>query len=184
MFATFVMIGGAAAMVQERQDGTLRRLVVMPISKGSIIIGKMLGILATGIVQMVILIVAGALLFNVAWGNAPLALSFVVFAFALSITSLGMFMAALVKTAAQINGLSTLVVLSLAALGGAWWPLDIVPRWMQIVGRFSPISWAMDGFHDVITRGFGITAVLPEVSVLLLFTAVFLLVGIGRFQYE
>ena len=184
MFATFGMIGGAAAMVQERQEGTLRRLVVMPIRKGSIILGFMLGILVTGLVQMTILIVAGSLFFNVAWGSSPLALSLVTFAFALAITSLGMFIAALVRTPAQINGMSTLVVLSIAALGGAWWPLDIVPSWMQTLGRFSPISWAMDGFHDVITRGLGITAVLPEVGMLLIFTAVFLLIGIGRFRYE
>lgn len=184
MFATFGMVGGAAVLVQERQAGTLRRLVVMPIRKSSIIIGKLLGILSTGIIQMLILILAGAFLFDVAWGNAPLALGLVVFAFALSITSLGMMMAALVRTAAQINAMSTLIVLSIAALGGAWWPLDIVPNWMQTIGRFSPISWAMDGFHDVITRGFGATAVLPEVGVLLVFTAVFLAVGIGRFRYE
>ncbi len=184
MFATFGMIGGAAAMVQEREAGTLRRLVVMPISKGSIILGFMLGILLTGIIQMAILIIAGALFFDVAWGSSPLALSLVTFAFALAITSLGMFIAALVRTAAQINGMSTLIVLSIAALGGAWWPLDIVPTWMQTLGRFSPISWAMDGFHDVITRGLSVTAVLPEVGMLLLFTAVFLLIGIGRFRYE
>ncbi|MEM7336489.1 MAG: ABC transporter permease [Chloroflexota bacterium] len=184
MFATFGMIGGAAAMVQEREEGTLRRLVVMPIRKGSIILGFMLGILLTGLVQMAILIIAGDLFFGVAWGNSPFALALVSLAFALAITSLGMFMAALVRTAAQINGMSTLIVLSIAALGGAWWPLDIVPSWMQVVGRFSPISWAMDGFHDVITRGLGLTAVLPEVGMLLIFTAVFLLIGISRFQYE
>lgn len=184
MFATFVTVGGAAVLVQERQAGTLRRLLVMPISKGTIVLGKMLGILVTGILQMVILIVAGNLLFGVSWGGAPVALGLVVVAFALAITSLGMMMAALVRTPAQINGISTLLVLSLAALGGAWWPLDIVPSWMQTVGRFSPISWAMDGFHDVITRGFGVTAVLPEVGVLLIFTLFFLFVGIGRFRYE
>ena len=184
MFATFGMIGGAAVLVQERQGGTLRRLVVMPVRKSSIILGKMSGILVTGIAQMIILIVAGALLFDVAWGSAPIALALMVVAFALAITSLGMMMAALAKTAAQISALSTIIVLSISALGGAWWPLEIVPGWMQIIGRFSPISWAMDGFHDVITRGFSTTAVLPEVGVLLLFTAVFLTIGIGRFRYE
>lgn len=184
MFATFAMIGGAAVLVVERQAGTLRRLLVTPVSKTTILLGKLLGILLIGLIQMVILIVAGNLMFGVAWGNNPLALALVVLAFGLAVSSLGMMMAAIVRTPAQINAISTLFVLSLAALGGAWWPLDIVPGWMQVIGRFSPISWAMDGFHDVITRGFGITAVLPEVGILLAFTAVFLLVGIGRFRYE
>ncbi|MCA9930762.1 MAG: ABC transporter permease, partial [Anaerolineales bacterium] len=62
--------------------------------------------------------------------------------------------------------------------------LEIVPDWMQIVGKLSPITWAMTGFQDIITRGWGITAVLPEVGVLLGFTAVFLAIGVYRFRYE
>jgi len=184
MFATFSMIGGAALLIQERQSGTLRRLLVMPIHKGSIILGKLLGILFTGLVQMALLIGVAAIFFNVPWGNSPLALAVIVLAFALAITSLSMMMAALTKTLAQANALGTIIVLSIASLGGAWWPLDIVPDWMQLVGRFSPISWAMDGFQDIITRGLGLTAVLPEAAVLLAFAAVFLSIGIWRFQYE
>lgn len=184
MFATFGMIGGAAVLIQERQSGTLRRLVVMPITKGSILLGKLLGILLVGLVQMTLLIVVAALFFDVPWGNSPVALAIVVFAFALAITSLSMMMAALTKTLAQANALGTVIVLSISALGGAWWPLDIVPGWMQTIGRFSPMSWAMDGFQDIITRGLGITAVLPEAAVLLAFAAVFLTIGIWRFRYE
>lgn len=184
MFATFGMVGGAAVLIQERRSGTLRRLVVMPIHKSSIILGKLLGILLGGVLQMAILILVTAVAFGVPWGNSPLALTLVVLAFALAITSLSMMMAALTKTLAQANALGTIIVLSISSLGGAWWPLDIVPGWMQTVGRFSPMSWAMDGFQDVITRGLGVTAVLPETAVLLGFAAVFLFVGIWRFRYE
>ncbi|KAA3664972.1 MAG: ABC transporter permease, partial [Chloroflexi bacterium] len=113
MFATFGMIGGAVALLQERQNGTLRRLMVMPIHKGSILMGKLFGILLTGLVQMAVLIVAGALFFGVSWGNAPLALALVVFAFALAITSMGMMMAALARTVAQANAMSTVLVMSI-----------------------------------------------------------------------
>ncbi len=184
MFVTFSMVGGALALIEERQNGTLRRLMVMPIHKGSILLGKLIGILLAGVVQMIILIVAGALFFGVAWGNAPLALALVVFAFALAITSMGIMMAAFVRTSAQANAMGTVLVMSISALGGAWWPIDIVPNWMQTIGQFSPIAWAMSGFQDIITRGWGITAVLPEVGVLLLFTAVFLAIGVTGFRYE
>lgn len=184
MFATFTMVGGAVVLLEERQAGTLRRLLVMPIRKSTILLGKLLGILVSGIIQTLILILFGALAFGVPWGSAPLALAVMVVAFSLAITALGLMFAALTKTLAQANALSTIVVLSIAALGGAWWPLDIVPGWMQTLGRLSPISWAMDGFHDIITRGLGVTAVLPEAGILLAFTAVFLAVGVWRFRYE
>jgi ABC-2 type transport system permease protein len=184
MFATFTMVGGAVVLLEERQAGTLRRLLVMPIRKSTILLGKLLGIHVSGIIQTLILILFGALAFGVPWGSAPLALAVMVVAFSLAITALGLMFAALTKTLAQANALSTIVVLSIAALGGAWWPLDIVPGWMQTLGRLSPISWAMDGFHDIITRGLGVTAVLPEAGILLAFTAVFLAVGVWRFRYE
>ncbi|WP_420642713.1 ABC transporter permease [Candidatus Leptofilum sp.] len=184
MFATFGMIGGAAVLIQERQSGTLRRLLVMPITKASILVGKLLGIMLAGVLQMSLLIVVSTLVFDVPWGNSPGALVLMILTFALAITSLSMMMAALTKTLAQANALGTVIVLSISALGGAWWPLDIVPGWMQSVGRLSPMSWAMDGFQDIITRGLGVTAVLPEVGVLLAFAAVFMFVGIWRFRYE
>lgn len=184
MFVTFSMTGGAAVLIQERRWGTLRRLAVMPVRKSSIIGGKLLGILTAGIAQMFLLILAGMLLFGVAWGNAPAALAIMVISFALAISSLGLMMAALVKTTAQANALSTILVLSMSALGGAWWPLEIVPGWMQMVGQLSPIYWAMHGFQDMITRNLGVTAVLPEAMVLLAFAALFLAIGIWRFKYE
>jgi ABC-2 type transport system permease protein len=85
---------------------------------------------------------------------------------------------------AQANSLNTVIVLVMASLGGAWWPLEIVPQWMQTLGRFFPTSWAMTGFHDIITRGLGVTAVLPEVAVLIVFGTIFLTIGTWRFRYE
>lgn len=184
MFAMFLMLGGGATLVAEREQGTLRRLLVMPIDKASIMVGKMLGIFLAGVIQIAILILAGYFLFDVEWGLSPIALALVVVSFALSVTGLSIMVAALVRTASQVGALTTLLVLSMAALGGAWWPLEIVPPWLQTVARLTPVAWAMEGFHDIVTRGFGVAEVLPEVGVLLAFTLVFTLIGIARFRYE
>jgi ABC-2 type transport system permease protein len=124
------------------------------------------------------------LLFKVPWGQSPLALVLMILAFAFAITSLGMMMAALTRTLAQANSMNTVVVLVMASLGGAWWPIDIVPSWMQTLGHVFPTAWAMQGFHDIITRGFGVTAVLPEVAILLGYGILFLSIGTWRFRYE
>ena len=184
MFAMFTMLGGAITLIQERQDGTLRRLLVMPISKLSVLAGKLSGVFITGLIQIITLIVAGALLFSVPWGQSPIALVLLILAFAFAITSLGMMMAAITRTMAQANSLNTVIVLVMASLGGAWWPLEIVPQWMQNIGRLFPTFWAMIGFHDIITRGLGVTAVLPEVAVLIVFGILFLTIGTWRFHYE
>ena len=184
MFAMYLTTTGGAALILEREQGTLRRLIVMPMHKATILVGKLLGIYIAGIIQIAILILAGAFLFGVSWGQSPAALVLMVLSFALTSTGLGMLMAALARTYAQAMALRTIVFMSLAALGGAWWSLEIVPGWMQALGHALPTGWAMDGFHDVITRGLGAEAVLPEVGVLLCFAALFLVIGVWRFRYE
>lgn len=184
MFTMLFMLGGATALVTERNLGTLRRLFVMPVSKASIIMGKMTGIYLSGLIQIAILILAGIFLFGVQWGRSPFALVAVILGFTFAVSSLSLLMATLTSTAAQVNAISTLIVLSLAALGGAWWPLEIVPAWMQTIGKLSPVSWAMAGFQDVISRGLDITAVLPEVAVLSAFGLVFLVISIAQFKYD
>jgi ABC-2 type transport system permease protein len=168
----------------EREQGTLRRLLAMPFDRANILLGKMLGIYLAGLFQIVFLILAGIILFGVGWGQSPLALALMVLGFAFAVTGLSIAMAALARTPAQVNSLTTLVVLSISALGGAWWPLEVVPPILQTVAHFTPVAWAMDGFHDIVTRGLDVTAVLPEFGVLVGFGLVFILIGLLRFRYE
>jgi len=184
MFALFMTTAAGVTLILEREQGTLRRLIVMPMHRATILLGKLLGIYLAVIIQIAILILAGAFLFGVSWGQSPAALVLIVLSFALTSTSLGMLLAALARTYAQADALRTILVMSLAFLGGAAWPLEIVPEWMQTLGHALPTAWAMDGFHDIITRGLGVEAVLPEVGVLLGFAALFLVIGVWRFRYE
>lgn len=184
MFALLFMVSGTNIIIFERQTGTLRRLLVMPMSKANILAGKILGIFSIGVVQMVLLIAAGALLFGVRWGQSPAALVLMILSFALVSTSMGILLSTLVKTIAEADALASLVVMTISALGGAWWSLDSVPHWMKLLGHALPTAWAMDGFHDIIMRKASVGMVLPEISVLLLFGTVFLIISLKRFRYE
>lgn len=184
MFAMFFTIGGASVLVVEREQGTLRRLLVLPLNKFSLLTGKLLGIYIAGVIQIALLILVGAFVLGADWGREPVGLTLLVLYYAFAITSLGMLMAALVRTSAQANSLTTVIVMPMAALGGAWWPLDIVPSWMQTFGHLFPTAWAMDGFTDLITRGLGTADILLEAGVLVLYGVIFMAIGIWRFRYE
>jgi len=183
-FSLVFLLNGTLVLIVERQQGTLRRLLVMPMRKAAIMIGKLGGIYVAGLLQAAILIGAGALLFGVPWGQAPVALLVMVLSFAFSITSLGMLIAGVARTYAQANALANILMYAVAALGGAWWPIEIVPGWMQQLARLTPTYWAMQGFQDIIVRGLGLAAVLPSAALLLLFGAVYLSIGLWRFRYE
>lgn len=185
MFSLFYLVnGGAVAFIEERQTGTLQRLLVLPQGKASVMLGKLLGIYVSGLLQIVVLILAGIFIFHVNWGRSPAALALVALSFALSATSLGLLIASLVRSNAQAGTLSTLLVLVICALGGAWWPLEVVPRWMRQLGHAVPTAWAIDGFQDVISRGQGVEAVLPNVLVLAGFAAAGFALGLWRFRYD
>jgi ABC-2 type transport system permease protein len=184
MYALFFTFGGGASLLVERDEGTLRRLLVMPMGKATILTGKLLGIFIGALVQMAIMILAGQFVFGVQWGQEPLALIVMLLAYGFTSTALGLMVAALARTVAQANAAGTIAIMALASLGGAWWPIEIVPQWMQSVALVLPTGWAMRGFHDVITRGLDLNAIWLEVGVLAGFGLLFLAVGAARFKYE
>ncbi|RMG99829.1 MAG: ABC transporter permease, partial [Chloroflexi bacterium] len=158
MYALFFTFGGGASLLVEREQGTLRRLLVTPAGKRTILAGKLVGIFTGALIQMSIMVLAGQFVFGVNWGQSPGALVLMLLAYGFMGTTLGLMVAALVRTTAQANAAGTIIVMALSSLGGAWWPIEIVPGWMQKLAMGLPTYWGMQGFHDIITRGLGETA--------------------------
>jgi ABC-2 type transport system permease protein len=117
-------------------------------------------------------------------GNALFAMVTVMAAFALCMTALALALATRVTSEGQANSLRNLIGLTLAPLGGAWWPLEIVPGFMQQIGHLSPVAWAMDGFHALLFNQGTLVDILPEVGVLLAITLVLFGIGIRGFRVQ
>ncbi len=183
-WVNITLIGAAEVFVSERLGGTLRRLLITPTRKGTILAGKIVGRLGMGIVQMILLIGFGKFVFGVEWGRSPAALALVALAFGLASVALGVLLGTFARTRGQASGLTVLFSMLTAALGGAWWPLEVTPRVYQAVVQVLPTTWAMIGFNDVIVRGQSVADVLPEAGILLGFALLFFTVGIWRLRYE
>jgi ABC-2 type transport system permease protein len=184
MFGMTTMLGVGIVLVNERRLGTLRRLLISPASKVSILIGKFSGTLLLGLLQTAILILFGQIAFDVPWGRDPLALIVVVLAFSLAIVGLGILFATLVRTEEQAGNVMVGASMAMAALGGAWWPISITPRFMQTLGHLFPSAWAMNAFQAIILRGATLADVLPEVGILLGYAALFFALGVWRLKFE
>ena len=183
-FGLVNLLSCAIVFVNERSNGTLRRLVTSPLSKFTLLTGKFIGPVVMGILQTLLLVCVGQWVFGVAWGRSPLALAVVALAFILAGVSIGIFISTLVRTTDQAVSLMIGSSMMMAALGGAWWPLDITPPFMQRLGHLFPSAWAMDGFQSVILRGAGLAQVAQPALVLFGFAVVFFVLGIWRFRYE
>ncbi len=183
MFVMMSVLGAAAVLVLERERGTLQRLYTLPMPKGQIIAGKLLGRYVYGVIQYIMLVTAGTL-FGVEWGGSPLGIALIILVFPLTAAALGLALATVVRTTAQAASISLLMGLTLAPLGGAWWPMEIVPDFMKIIGHVSPIAWAMDAFQEMMYYGGGVLDILPMLGVLLAMAALFFGFGVWRFRYE
>ncbi len=180
----FIVQVVATSILREKQDGTFRRLMVAPMSRAALLIGKVLPYYLVNLLQVAVMFAVGVLIFGMSLGNDPLALVFLTLAAAAASTGLGLLVAALGKTAEQIGGLSTLLVITLAAVGGVMVPSYVMPDFMQTLARISPHAWALAGYQDVIVRGLGTAAIMPEAGALMLFAAVFFSLAVWRFKFD
>jgi len=184
---TFVFIPLVSLSVMfayERANGTLRRLLVTPTSKATFLGGTILGQGLTALVQMTILIVFGILVMKMKWGQSPAGLAMVMVSFTLAASALGTMLGTFVKSEGQANGLSLMIGMLMAMLGGCWYPIELFPAALRNAAQALPTYWAMQGFLDIAVRGQGPAGVLQECAVLLGFALVFFAVGITRFKYE
>jgi ABC-2 type transport system permease protein len=178
------LIGISASFAYERQRGTLRRLLISPTGKGTFLLGSILGNMLWALVQMTLLVSFGVLVMNVNWARDPAALATMMIASTLAAASLGTMLGAFVKTESQANGLSIMLGMVMALLGGCWYPIELFPAAVRTAVQIFPTTWAMQGMLGVIQRGQGVTGILPEAGVLLGFAALFFAIGILRFRYE
>ena len=178
------LIGLSGTFAYERQKGTLRRLMTTPTTRSIFLFGTILAQVLTALVQMALLIGFGAFVMKVNWGQSPSALIIMLVASALAASALGTMLGTLVKTESQAMGLSIMLGMVMALLGGCWYPLELFPEVVRNIVKVLPTTWSMQGLLDILLRGGGVIAILPEAGVLLAFALVFFVIGVWRFKYE
>lgn len=169
----FVLIStmtyGAGLLATERHKGILRRLGTSPLTRGEVIAGKALGRAAIALVQVGVFLVIGIAVFRIDWGRSPAGLAAVLGVFVLTAAAMGLLSGAWFRSAEAAAGMGIVLVLSMSALGGCWWPAEVVPDWLRLAGYAFPTAWAMRGLHELISWGGGLRDVLLPCGILALY---------------
>lgn len=174
----------SSLFASERQQGTLRRLMTTPTTKATFLLGTIGGQVFVSLAQMLLLVTFGALVLNVQWGREPLALALLLVAFALAAAALGTTLGTFIKSEGQATGLSVLLGMVMALMGGCWYPLELFPAAVAEIVKILPTTWAMQGLLTLALRGGGLADILPAAAVLLGFAVAFFTIGVWRFRYE
>lgn len=174
---TMTLIYGAVFLTLEKRQGMIRRQATLPLPRGSVFLGKLLGRLLLAGVQAGLLLLAGRWLFGLSWGTSPAGLALLLGSYLLAVAAMSTFLGAVLATPEQASAVGWISSMILAALGGCWWPSEVMPRWLWRAAHVLPTPWAMDGFHALISFGHGIEAVLLPAAVLAGFALLFAVLG-------
>ena len=183
MMIFFMFFGAsnvARTILTEERDGTLPRLFTTPSSKSSILGGKFASTFLTVLVQAVIIIVFGRLVFGIDWGALD-AVALLILVAAAVASSLGLLVISLVRTPAQAGAIGAGVYLVLALLGGNFTGTAQSGTTYATVQRFTPNGWLLVGWNETL-RGGGIGDIVWALLVPLAFAVVFFAIAVWRFR--
>lgn len=185
MFAFFVVLTAGWLFVAERRQGTLLRLRAAPLSRGQILLGKLIPCFALSLFQGAFLLAAGRLVFGMSFGPQPLGLAAVVVATSCAAVGLALLVASLARTETQVAIYGTLLVLVLAGMSGCLMPRELMPEEMKQLSRLTPHAWALDAYSQLLLNPVPEVAVVAQAClVLVAFGVAFILLAWWRLRLE
>jgi ABC-2 type transport system permease protein len=191
LFAFLVAQASARSIYDEKKTGSFRRLLAAPLSKIALLCGKLLPNLLIVLFQILVIFLTSTILLpltgvgKLSLGQHPGALVAISLCVALCSTSLGILIAAIARTEAQIGGVSALFLWLMGFLGGTMVPLEILNSPMlNGIAKFIPHSYAVNAFKDVLIQGADLNAILPALGILVGFSLIFFLIGLWRFDFN
>lgn len=183
MFIMFSGMFGIKSILEERDNRTLMRIMATTTSNYEIVFGKFLGILFTGFLQVLIMILATSLIFGVHWGNSYLGIGLMALTSVFASSGLSMFIASLAKTARSAEMMASIGIQVMSLIGGSMVPVHVFPEFMKKVSNFTLNKWSIMGFNNLMLDK-GIDTVFQPASALIAFGAVLLIIGAWRLKLD
>jgi len=184
MFVTLqALTMGAARLAKDRRSGLLSRLAVSPLTRAEIVAGKLAARGTTALLQAGVLVIAGLTVFKIDWGSSPLGLAAVILSLTFAISGISLLSGTLFKSPDGAAGIGVVLALIMSALGGCWWPAEVMPRWLRTASHALPTAWAMDAFHQIISWGGGLADVAVACAVLMAFGLASMGLAVRRLRF-
>ena len=163
----FSVAGVGTSILEEKENGTINRLLYSPLKGSTILYGKMIFAFFISIIQLTAMFLFAWLIFRMDLSvNIP-GLILMIIATSFAVSSLGIFLAAIAKTRQQAQNLSTIIILIMSAIGGSMIPLFIMPSILQKIALLSVNYWGIQGFYDIFWRGLPLEEILPKILILM-----------------
>jgi len=181
-FLLFALSAAATALFSERDNGIFHRILAGPVSRAQILWSKFVYGICIGMLQLITLFLAGRILYGIDVEH-HIGLLLLICAFAAAAcTSFGMLLAAISSSQEAASGLATFLILLMCAIGGAWFPVTLMPEFIQHVSKLTLVYWAMEGFSQVLWANASFMELLPTIGILGAITAIVMSIAVWRFN--
>jgi len=182
MMLLFSISGIGGGLLDEKDAGTLKRLLYSPIKPNDILFGKMGASLILSILQLVVMFIFSWLVFGLPIFKDVTSLILMILTTAFAVSSFGIFLVAIAKSRQQLQGLSTIIILVMSAIGGSMIPLFVMPEIMQKIAVVSLNYWGIQGFYDIFWRNLPLSDILSKMGVLVGIGLVMTFISIRLFK--
>jgi len=177
-----VMTGLPVAISQEKEIGTMDGMMVAPINRLSIILGKTLGQTARGLIQGIIILILAVGLFGVAIQGSILLVFALLLLGVFSFVGLGIVITSFTKDQETAQMLMMTLMFPMMFLSGVFFPIQQMPWYMQDISKILPLTYASDALRRVMVLGAGIPAISTDLIVLIVFGAVMIAIAVPVFR--
>ncbi|HET7695495.1 MAG TPA: ABC transporter permease [Vicinamibacterales bacterium] len=174
MFLLFSVSAGGGTLLDEVDSGTLDRVLSTRVGMSGLLVGKWLFLALVGVLQLTVMFVWGRVAFGLDLFSHVPGFLIMTLVTAGAAAAFGLMLATLARTRAQLSAISTIIILTMSALGGSMFPRFLMSETMQKLGLLTFNGWALDGYLKVFWRDAPVLALWPQVAVLIALTAVFL----------
>jgi ABC-2 type transport system permease protein len=170
------------AIVREREKGTFEQLVVTPISKTDIMLGKVLPFVVVGYVQMACILILGRVLFNIPIRGSVTLLFVISLGFIVANLGIGLLVSTMVKTQIQAIQLGIFFLMPNILLSGFMFPREAMPRVAQWISYALPLTYYLTVLRGILLKGIGIDHLWHETLILAAFATALIVVSVNRFS--
>jgi len=182
LLSVTMIVVASIALVRERERGTLEQLVVTPIGKTSLMLGKILPFLLVGYVQITVILLLGLLLFDVPIRGSVATLYVMALPFVVGRPAIGLFVSTVVSTQAQAMQLGFLFLLPNILLSGFMFPREAMPEPAQWLGAALPLTYFLEVMRGILLKGVGWETLWREAVMLVGFAAGLVGLSVLRFR--
>lgn len=173
-------IGGG--MLDEKESGTLKRLLMSPVKPIHILLGKMGAAMIVSIIQLTAMFIFAWLAFGLPIFMDTVSLILLILSISFAVSSFGVFLVSTVKTRQQLNGMSTIIIILMSAIGGSMIPITMMPGFMQDIAGISVNYWGIQGFFDIFWRQLPLLEIVPKMLILVGIGLLMVLVSVPLFK--